>query len=72
MNPLQKYLDANQVTRYQINKATGLAQTTLANAVKPEKPLAGQTVKVIKAVADTLGKTPGQVLDDLLALDANS
>lgn len=72
MNPLQKYLDANQVTRYQIYKATGLAQTTLANAVKPEKSLAGLTVKVIKAVADTLGKTPGQVLDDLLALDANS
>ncbi|HAM86284.1 MAG TPA: hypothetical protein DCP87_01760 [Lactobacillus sp.] len=42
--------------------------TVLANAVNPNKPLAGQTVKVIKAVADTIGKTPGQVLDDLLKL----
>lgn len=66
MNPLQKYLDENNVTRYQIYKHTGVAQTTLANAVKPDKPLSGQTVKVIKAVADTIGKTPGQVLDELL------
>lgn len=69
MNVLQKYLDQNKITRYQIAKKTGIANTTLANAVKDTKPLSGQTVKVISAVAQALDKTPGQVLDDLIALD---
>lgn len=69
MNVLQKYLDQNKMTRYQVAKKTGIANTTLANAVKDTKPLSGQTVKVISAVAQALGKTPGQVLDDLIALD---
>lgn len=69
MNVLQKYLDQNKITRYQVAKNTGIANTTLANAVKDTKPLSGQTVKVISAVAQALDKTPGQVLDDLIALD---
>lgn len=69
MNVLQKYLDQNKMTRYQVAKKTGIANTTLANAVKDTKPLSGQTVKVISAVAQALAKTPGQVLDDLIALD---
>ena len=69
MNVLQKYLDQNKITRYQVAKKTGIANTTLANAVKDTKPLSGQTVKVISAVAQALDKTPGQVLDDLIALD---
>lgn len=69
MNVLQKYLDQNKITRYQVAKKTGIANTTLANAVKDTKPLSGQTVKVISAVAQALGKTPGQVLDDLIDLD---
>lgn len=69
MNVLQKYLDQNKITRYQVAKKTGIANTTLANAVKDTKSLSGQTVKVISAVAQALDKTPGQVLDDLIALD---
>lgn len=69
MNVLQKYLDQNKITRYQVAKKTGIANTTLANAVKDTKPLSGQTVKVISAVAQALGKTPGQVLDDLINLE---
>lgn len=72
MNALQKYLDQSGVTRYQVAKQTGIANTTLANAVKETKPLSGQTVKVIRAVAEALGKTPGQVLDDLIQLDDNT
>ncbi|MGZ1134752.1 hypothetical protein ACXO3T_06060 [Lactobacillus delbrueckii subsp. bulgaricus] len=49
-----------------------MANTTLANAVKETKPLSRQTVKVISAVAQTLGKTPGQVLDDLIELDEDN
>ena len=51
MNALQEYLDQNSVTRYQVAKQTGIANTTLTNAVKEPKPLSGQTVKVITAVA---------------------
>ena len=68
-NILQQYLDQHNVTRYQVYKATGIAQTTLYNAVAPTKPLSGQTVKVISAVAKTLGKTPGEVLDELIELE---
>ncbi len=72
MNALQEYFDQNGVTRYQVAKQTGIANTTLANAVKETKPLSGQTVKVITAVAQALSKTPGQVLDDLIELDEDN
>ena len=39
MNALQEYFDQNGVTRYQVAKQTGIANTTLANAVKETKPL---------------------------------
>lgn len=70
MNVLQKYLDLNKITRYQISKKTGIAQTTLAGAVVPKKKLSGQSVKVISAVAKVLGKTPGTVLDELIELES--
>lgn len=41
MNALQEYLDQNGVTRHQVAKQTGIANTTLANAVKETKPLSG-------------------------------
>lgn len=72
MNALQEYLDQNNITRYQVAKQIGIANTTLANAVKDTKPLSGQTVKVISAVAKALGKTPGQVLDDLIEIDKDN
>ena len=68
MNVLQKYLDKNNLSKYKIAKASGISQMTLSHATEDGKKLDGQTVKVIKAVAYTLGKTPGQVLDDLIAL----
>ena len=69
MNVLQKYLDQNKVTKYQISKASGVSQMTLSHATADTKQLSNQTVKVISAVAKALDKTPGQVLDDLIALD---
>ncbi|MFV4895352.1 hypothetical protein [Lactobacillus delbrueckii] len=67
MNALQEYLDQNGVTRYQVAKQTGIA-----NTVKETKPLSGKTVKVISAVAQALSKTPSQVLDDLIELDEDN
>lgn len=69
MNVLQKYLDQNKVTKYQISKASGVSQMTLSHATATTKQLSNQTVKVISAVAKALDKTPGQVLDDLIKLE---
>ena len=69
MNVLQKYLDQNKVTKYQISKASGISQMTLSHAAADTKQLSNQTVKVISAVAKALDKTPGQVLDDLIKLE---
>lgn len=69
MNVLQKYLDQNKITKYQISKASGISQMTLSHATAENKALSKQTVKVISAVAQALGKTPGQVLDDLIKLE---
>lgn len=67
-NVLQIYLDKNGVSKYKVSKVSGISQMTLSHATEDGKKLDGQTVKVIKAVAQALDKTPGQVLDDLLAL----
>ena len=72
MNVLQKYLDQNNVTKYQVSKLSVLSQMTLSHATADSKLLSGQTVKVISAVAQALGKTPGQVLDDLIELDEDN
>ena len=42
---------------------------TLSHATADNKKLDGQTVKIIRAVAEALGKTPGTVLDELLQLE---
>lgn len=68
MNILQTYLDKNGISKYKIYKKTGVSQMTLSHATQDGKKLSGQTVKVISAVAATIDKTPGQVLDELIAL----
>lgn len=69
MNILKKYIDQNNITKYQISKLSGISQMTLSHATADTKQLSNQTVKVISAVAQALGKTPGQVLDDLINLE---
>ncbi len=69
MNVLKKYIDQNNITKYQISKLSGISQMTLSHAAADTKQLSNQTVKVISAVAKALDKTPGQVLDDLIKLE---
>ena len=71
MNVLQKYLDQNKISKYKVSKIAGISQMTLSHATEDNKPLSGQTVKVIAAVAKALDKSPGQVLDDLFQLEDN-
>lgn len=71
MNVLQKYLDQNRISKYKVAKTSGISPMTLSHATEDNKPLSGQTVKVISAVAKALDKSPGQVLDDLFKLENN-
>lgn len=61
---LDSYLLAHGTTRYQVAKQTGLKPNTLQRAA--DHNVADLRVKVINAVAQVVGDTPGQVLDELL------
>lgn len=69
MNILEKYLNQNKVTRYQVSKMSGVYQSTLQKAVNSKSGSNGLSGKILKAVALTLNKTPGQVLDEIITLE---
>lgn len=64
---LDQYLDQHDVTRYKVSKVGGVAESTLANTAKTEVIKYG--VHVLRAIAKTVDKTPGQVLDELLDME---
>ena len=61
---LDSYLLAHGTTRYQVAKQTGIKPNTLQRAA--DHDVADLRVKVISAVAQVVGDTPGQVLDELI------
>ena len=67
MNFLDLYLQRNNSKRYEIYKKTGISQQLLATHTK--KKVESYSNKVILALAEALEKTPGTVLDELLALE---
>ncbi|MFU7517120.1 helix-turn-helix domain-containing protein [Clostridium sp. HCS.1] len=67
MNFLDLYLQRNNSKRYEIYKKTGVSQQLLATHTK--KSVENYSNKVILALAEALGKTPGTVLDELLTLE---
>ena len=67
MNFLDLYLQRNNSKRYEIYKKTGISQQLLATHTK--KKVENYSNKVILALAEALEKTPGTVLDELLALE---
>lgn len=69
MKTLQNYLDQKKVTRYKISKVGHISTSTLQSAVNSPNGINGLTVKVLCAIAMTLNKTPGQVLDEIIALE---
>ena len=66
MNYLDLYLQKNNCKRYDVHKKTGVSQQLLSTHTK--KNIDKYSTKVIVALADTLDKTPGQVLDELMEL----
>lgn len=71
MNVFQVYLDNQNVTRYQIAKMTGLSQSTLQRASDSNGGTNSISGRILKATAAALDKTPGQVLDEMIELEAN-
>ncbi len=67
MGLLDIYLQKNGKKRYDLFKETGLSQQMLSNVNK--KSVNSYSVKVIQAIAKTVDKDPGNVLDELLLLE---
>lgn len=67
MNYLDLYLQRNSMKRYDVYKKTGISQQLLSTHTN--KKIEKYSNKVIIALAETLEKTPGTVLDELLALE---
>ena len=67
MNYLDLYLRKNNCKRYDVHKKTGVSQQLLSNHIK--RSVEKYSGKVLIAIANTINKTPGDVLNDLLALE---
>ena len=67
MNALDFYLQKHNCKRYDVHKKTGISQQLLAT--HKNKQVEKFSGKVLIAIADTLDKTPGDVLNELLALE---
>ena len=67
MNTLDFYLQKHNCKRYDVHKKTGISQQLLAT--HKNKQIKQYSGKVLFAIADTLGKTPGDVLNELLTLE---
>ncbi|UYN56965.1 hypothetical protein OFW50_02350 [Lacticaseibacillus chiayiensis] len=69
-NLLDAYLEQQSTTRYQVAKQSGIAETTLMNAAKKSRAIDINT-KIIIAIAKTLQKEPGDVLNELIMTEAH-
>lgn len=67
MNYLDLYLQRHQCKRYDVFKKTGVSQQLLSTHTN--KKIEKYSGKVLIAIADTIGKTPGDVLNELLNLE---
>ncbi|WP_300381680.1 helix-turn-helix domain-containing protein [Clostridium sp.] len=67
MNYLDLYLQRNNYKRYDVYKKTGVSQQLLSTHTNKE--VEKYSSKVLIALAETLNKTPGTVLDELIALE---
>lgn len=70
MSLLDTYLQRNEKKRYDVFKETGLSQQMLASVNK--KDVSSYSVRVIQAIAKTVGKSEGTVLEELLQIEQES
>lgn len=68
-NVLDAYLTSNSTTRYQVAQTGQMSASNLARIVKSPAGLKNMTVRVIEAIAYTIDKEPGTVLNEMLKLE---
>ena len=64
---IDEFLKQFNITRYRVSTVSGISESTLRNANRYSTD--SISVKVIKAIAKTINKTPGEVLDGLIAIE---
>ncbi len=67
-NIFDAYLKANNTTRYQVAKQSGLRASTLQRVANSPQGIKGMTIRVVSAVALTINKPSGTVVEELIAL----
>lgn len=67
MSVLDVYLQKNEKKRYDVHKKTGISQQLLSNMSK--KNVESYSIKTIRAIAETVQKSEGEVVDELLRLE---
>ncbi|MGX6443922.1 helix-turn-helix domain-containing protein [Neobacillus sp. K501] len=67
MSLLDIYLQKNGKKRYDVYKETGISQQMLSSVNK--KNVSSYSVKTLQAIAQTVGKSEGTVLDELVQLE---
>lgn len=67
-NIFDAYLKANNTTRYQVAKQSGLRASTLQRVAESPKGIKNMTIRTISAVALTVNKPSGTVVEELIAL----
>lgn len=67
MSLLDTYLQRNGKKRYDVFKETGISQQMLASVNK--KKISSYSVRVIQAIAATVDKSEGTVLEELILLE---
>lgn len=68
-NILDDYLSKNGSTRYQVMTIGKIANSTLVHANERAKDASGISTRILIAIGKTIHKSPGKVLDELIAAD---
>ncbi len=64
MDTLKNYLEKYETTQYKVSKNQGIPFANLSYVSK--RPVGTWKVNVLEAVAKEIGKTPGEVLDEII------
>lgn len=72
MGLLNDYLSSKGTTRYKVTQKSGIAASTLSRADAKARDASQISTKIILAVAATVDRTPGDVLNELVAMSKPS
>ena len=71
MKPLKRYFKENGLTAYKVGKENNIPNQTIRLQLENDT-LDRVAFRIIKAIANSLNKTPGQVADELIEFENNN